>query len=371
MKQSKGGQKMDISKIIMFIMVGFMSWGVIDKVFFNNRFGYGEKFDEGINSMGPMAAAMVGFMCLAPVMGKILTPLVTPFFNFFHADAAMLSGTLLSMDMGGYPLAQEMTSNPEIAIFAGGIYGAVMGPTITFSIPVALGMLKKEDHKFLSTGVMIGVIVAPFACLVGGVMMGLPFMTVLQNLSVSFILALLLSLGLWKFPDAMMTGFTYFSKVINVIVYASLAAAIIEGLTGIVVIPGMAPIGPQLEIVGIIGITLAGAYPFVHFIISVAGKGLKKIGDLLGVNEATIAGMFGALANSLLLLDQVDKMDNRGKVMALAFMMPAAFVFGDHLAYASANVQPQLVPIIVSKLLGGVLAVIIVLFTTKKGKEEK
>ena len=33
-------------------------------------------------------------------------------------------------------------------LFAGAILGAMMGPTIVFTIPVALGIIQKEDQQF-------------------------------------------------------------------------------------------------------------------------------------------------------------------------------------------------------------------------------
>jgi ethanolamine transporter len=347
---------MEVSNVIMIVMAVFLTWSVIDKLILNNRFGYGSQFDEGLNAMGPMAAAMVGFMCLAPVLGKILTPIIAPVFALFHADSAMLSGTILAIDMGGYPLAQAMAQNSRMAVFAGGIYGAVMGPTITFTIPISLGILKKEDYPYLAKGVMAGVIAAPFACFAGGLLMGIAVPVLLCNLSFALLLSMVLAVGLRLIPNGMLKGFFVFSKVITFIMYSSLAAAIIEALTGFVLIKGMAPIGPQLEVVGIIGITLAGAYPFVKFITSAFAKPMQRFGKLLGINKTAVGGIVGCLANSLLLLSNVKDMDDKGKVIAIAFMVPAAFVFGDHLAYASTNIPEYLPSMIAAKLIGGVLA---------------
>jgi ethanolamine transporter len=354
----------------MIIMSVFLVWSIIDKLIFRNRFGYGDQFDEGLNAMGPLAAAMVGFMCLAPVLGRFLTPIITPVFALFNADPAMIAGTMLAMDMGGYPLAEAMAESGRMAAFSGGIYGAVMGPTITFTIPVSLGILKKEDYPYLAKGVMSGVIAAPFACFVGGLIMGISILPLVSNLSIALILAVLLVLGLWLLPNAMLKGFHAFSKIITFIMYASLACAIIEALTGFVVIKGMDPIGPQLKIVGIIGITLAGAYPFVKFIITVFSRPMKSFGKKLKINEIAVGGMVGSLANSLLLLTKVKDMDNRGKILAIAFMVPAAFVFGDHLAYASTNIPDYLIPMIAAKLLGGIFAMLIATIIIKKSPIE-
>lgn len=64
----------------------------------------------------------------------------------------MFATTILACDMGGYPLAMELASDPSIGNFAGLILGTMMGPTIVFTIPVALGIIKKEDRPYLGAG---------------------------------------------------------------------------------------------------------------------------------------------------------------------------------------------------------------------------
>lgn len=357
---------MNISLIIMCVMAVFMLIGVFDKIVLKNKYGYGSEFDEGMLSMGQLATAMVGFMCIAPVIGRVLTPLVAPFFHLFGADPAMLAGSILAIDMGGFPLAVEMTNDFKIAVFSGGLYASMMGACITFAIPVALSTLTPEDNPYLAKGVMAGVIVTPVSCLVGGLLLGLSLKTVVVNLIPGIILAVLLTLGLIFIPNKLMKGFNGFSKFLTVFLHIALAIAIFSELTGVVIIKGMAPIGPQLETMGIIAITLAGAYPFVRFITKTFKKPLEKFGHLLGVNDVTIGGMIACLANSLPMLNLVKNMNERGKVISIAFMVPAAFVFGDHLAYASVNMPEYIMPLVVTKLMGGVLAVLLALFMTKK-----
>ena len=41
----------------------------------------------------------------------------------------------------------------------------MMGPTLVFTIPVALGIIQKDDQQFLATGVLSGIITIPFGLL--------------------------------------------------------------------------------------------------------------------------------------------------------------------------------------------------------------
>ena len=69
------------------------------------------------------------------------------------ADPAMFAGTLLANDMGGWPLAQQLTDDPNAQMLSGLILGAMMGATVVFTIPVALGIIngtKVDDQVFLA-----------------------------------------------------------------------------------------------------------------------------------------------------------------------------------------------------------------------------
>lgn len=362
---------MGINEIIVYIMVLFMALGAIDKCL-GNKFGLGEKFEEGIMAMGSLAVAMVGVICLAPVIAEVLKPVVVPVFDMLGADPAMFAGSILANDMGGAPLALELARDPQAGLFGGLIVGAMMGPTIVFTIPVALGIIKKEDQRFLATGVLAGVITIPLGAFVGGVVAGFPVMMVLKNLIPIVLFAAIIAIGLWKFEKAMIKGFTVFGKFVVIVITLGLAAAIIEKLTGIVVIPGMNPLEEGIAIVGDIAIVLAGAFPLVLVITKVFKKPLMAMGKLLKMNDIAAAGLVASLANSIPMFGMMKDMDDRGKIINVAFAVSAAFVFGDHLGFTAGFNSEMIFPMIVAKLVGGVAAVLlaIVIANSMLGKGE-
>ena len=91
-----------INSVIMMIMMIFMLVGAIDKIM-GNKFGYGEEFENGFNAIGPLALSMAGVVAAAPVLAKILGPVLTPIYSAIGADPAMFATTILACDMGGYP----------------------------------------------------------------------------------------------------------------------------------------------------------------------------------------------------------------------------------------------------------------------------
>ena len=143
-------------------------------------------------------------------------------------------------------------------------------------------------------------------------------------------------------------------------------SAIVEELTGFVIIPGLAPLGDGFETVGAIAIVLAGAFPLVYAITRLLKKPLLKLGHVLGINDTAAAGLIASLANSIATFEMMKSMDKRGKVVNVAFAVSAAFVFGDHMGF-TAGFAPELLPaVILGKLAGGVSAVVVALLLTRK-----
>lgn len=361
---------MSINEIIIYIMVIFAALGALDRIF-GSRFGLGEKFEEGIMAIGALSISMVGIIALAPVIANLLKPVIVPVFGLLGADPAMFAGSILANDMGGAPLAQALALNEDAGNFGGLIVGAMLGPTIVFTIPVALGIIREEDRKYLATGILAGVITIPIGSLAGGLAAGYSFTMVLKNLIPIIIFAVLIALGLWKFESAMVKGFTYFGKFVVAVITLGLGVGIIEQLTGIVLIPGMNPIGEGFEVVADIAIVLAGAFPLVYVITKVFKKPLMGLGKVLGMNEVAAAGLVASLANSIPMFGMMKDMDDRGKVMNVAFAVSAAFVFGDHLGFTAGFNQDMIFPMIVGKLVGGITAVFAALILVRNKKISK
>lgn len=359
---------MGINEIIIYIMVIFAVLGAIDRMI-GNRFGLGEKFEEGIMAIGALAVSMVGIIALAPVIANILKPVIVPLFGFLGADPAMFAGSILANDMGGAPLAEALALNPDAGNFGGLIVGAMLGPTIVFTIPVALGIIKEGDRKYLATGVLAGVITIPIGAFVGGLVAGYPIGMVLRNLIPIILIAILIALGLWKFEKGMVKGFTYFGKFVVAVITLGLGAGIVEQLTGIVLIPGMNPISDGFQVVADIAIVLAGAFPLVYVITKVFKKPLMGLGKVLGMNEVAAAGLVASLANSIPMFGMMKDMDDRGKVLNVAFAVSAAFVFGDHLGFTAGFNPDMIFPMIVGKLVGGITAVCVALLFVKNDRK--
>ena len=358
---------MSVHEILIAVMAVFAAIGAIDRIF-GNRLGLGPSFEEGILAMGTLALAMLGIICLAPVLAEILNPVVVPVYRFLGADPAMFAGSLLACDMGGGPLAQQMSSDPDAALMGGVLCGSMLGATIVFTIPVAMGILKKEDYPAMAKGILAGIITIPAGLLAGGLVAGFPVGMVLRNLIPIVLMGVLIALGLIFAEKWMIKGFGVFGKAVVILITVGLGAAIVEELTGVTVIPGLAPLEEGFATVGAIAIVLAGAFPLVKVITRLLRKPLMALGKSIGVNEVAAGGLVATLANSIATFEQVKNMDDRGKVVNIAFAVSAAFVFGDHMGF-TAGFAPEMLPaMIVGKLVGGVSAVAVAMLLTRKKK---
>ena len=355
---------MTINEFIVYLMVVFMALGALDRIF-GGKLGLGAEFENGIMALGSLALAMLGIISLAPVLAQVLRPVLVPVYRALGADPAMFAGSILANDMGGAPLAYELAGSEDAAKLGGLIVGSMLGATIVFTIPVALGILSPDDRPYLARGVLCGIIAIPLGALAGGLTAGFSLGMVAHNLVPIVLFALLLALGLWRAQRAMIRAFTVFGRIIIAIITFGLACAIIERLTGFAVIPGMAPLSDGLEIVGDIAIVLAGAFPLVFALTKLLKKPLMKLGGLLGMNDTAAAGLVASLANSIPMFGMMKDMDARGKVINVAFAVPAAFVFGDHLGFTAGFAPDMIAPMIVGKLTGGVAAAALALWMTK------
>lgn len=352
-------------EVLIGVMAGFAVLGAVDRVI-GNRFGIGEKFEEGILSMGSLAMAMLGVICLAPVLAAVLKPVVVPVFSALGADPAMFAGSILACDMGGGPLAQELTADADAAALGGVITGSMLGATLVFTLPVAMGILEEADRPAMAKGVLCGIVTIPVGVLAGGLAAGFGIGMILRNLLPIVIFGALIALGLWKAENAMIRGFAAFGKGVVAVITLALAAAILKELTGFALIPGLAPLSEGFEIVGEIAIVLAGAFPLVYVVTKVFHRPLMKLGKILGINDPAAAGLVASLANSIATFRLVKDMDERGKVVNIAFAVSAAFVFGDHLGFAAGFAPEMILPMIVGKLVGGIAAVAVALFVVRE-----
>ncbi len=358
---------MSFDQIILWVMAIGALVGAADKII-GNRFGLGEKFDEGFQAMGSLALGMVGIVCLAPVIAEWFGPILIPVCEAIGADPALF-GSILANDMGGYSLAMELAQSEEAGLFSGNIVASMLGCTLVFSIPVGLGLIEKEDTPYFSKGLLIGLITIPAGCLVGGFIAGFSIDLILKNTLPILIISVVLALGLKFIPNQMIKGCTIFGQIITIIIYIGLACAAFEHITGVVIIPGMAPIMEGMNAIAGIAIVLLGTFPVLTILVKILDRPLNALGRKIGLDATSAAGIVFTLANSVPVYTMMKGMKKRGIIINTAWLVPATAALGDHLGF-TAGVQPSMItPVVVGKLAAGVVAIFLAYVLTKTMEE--
>lgn len=350
--------------------------------------GLGKEFMGGLHAVGHIFVPAAGIMASIPYLTIFIEKVVSPVFNKIGADPAIAATTILASDMGGYQLANALKDSYEGWIMAL-IVGFMAGATIVFSIPMGLAMLDRRDHKYMALGIMAGVLTIPIGAFISAIsislfdtkvrdiietssepsyMFSISVLQILINLAPLFVFVVLIALGLKFLPNMMITGFMIFGRVMDAGIKLVLVFSIVEIFTGLFTNlfgawgfdPIMADEADQfraLETAGYIGIMLAGAFPMVYLIRKYFSTPLEAVGRKIGLSAVGSAGLLATIANILAMFTLVRSMPPKDKVINIAFGVCAAFLLGDHLSF-TANFQPTIIlPVILGKLLAGIIAI--------------
>lgn len=354
--------------------------GAVDRML-GNRWGYGQQFEEGFHAIGPMMLAMAGVIAAAPVLAIALKPIIVPVYQLMGADASMFAGTLLASDTGGYPLAMELAENNAVGNFSGLLVANMLGATLVFTLPVGMSMMKEKDYPYLGAGVLAGIITIPIGCLVGGVVMNFtPYkiscLSIIRNMFPVILISALIVIGLWIWPEKMLKGFQNFGIGLKVLITIFIAIAVFEYQTGIhfplfrIMVEedsnGTIPLENSFLICGQIGTILIGAFPMVKWMTKTFGSILSRVGKVFGMNEVGSAGLIATLANNIAMFNMINNMNEKSKILNIAFAVSASFTFGDHLAFVAGVNPSMIVPVIVGKFTAGCTAFLLASMLTPK-----
>jgi ethanolamine transporter len=389
-----------IGTFVIYIIMACAVAGAIASIR-NPESGLGKEFIEGIHAIGPIFIPVAGIMASIPYLSEFIRLAAGPLFALVGADPSIAATTIIAVDMGGYQLADALAGTRDAWIIAT-VVGYMAGATIIFSIPVGLAMLAKSDHKYMALGIMSGILSVPIGVFIACALIALAGLEVrpdisttgeatyqvaltmaeiLRNLLPLIAFCIAIALGLRFVPDAMITGFLWFGRIMYAGITLVLVFSIVEYFTGLFssvfggwgfdpIIADEADQFRALEIAGYIGIMLAGAFPMVYLLTKYLAGPMQAIGSRIGVSPEGAAGLLAAIANIIAMYRLIGKMQPKDKVLAIAFAVCAAFTFGDHLAFA-ANFQPTMIlPLMLGKLTGGAAGFMLALWLSVPKAEE-
>ena len=151
----------------------------------------------------------------------------------------------------------------------------------------------------------------------------------------------------------------------KIIITVGLVASMIEALTGFKTIPGLAPISEGGMVCVNAAIVLSGAFPLMFVVSKILKKPMSFIGSKIGINATSAICLLPNLVTNATTFGMMEEMDKKGVVLNSALTVTVAFVFGSHLGFTMAYDEAYVFPMIISKLISGVVSVALVLLIYK------
>lgn len=349
---------------IMIMLIGCLL-GLSDKIL-NNRWGFVEAFDKGINSMGSIAMSMIGFYCIAITLIQNNVSIITNISKNSPLDPSVIIGSILAPDMGGFSIVSGL-HNSSFLIFSGIILSSTLGQTISFQLPIFLASLKKDDLPTFINGLVYGILSLPLVLVVVALYLNIPNLFI--NLLPILLLCLILVIALYVSYKKTIFVLTFFGYIIRILSILLFAMVILQLFFTNLSFTKQSLIAEAMIIVLRMCIIVCGSMVLSNIIIKRFSKLIFVIGQKLGINSTSVVGLLLSLGTSIAMVPLYSQMDRKGKMMNAAFSVAGAYVFGGQLGFVSGVVSNQDVLIyILSKLFAGIIAIVLVSCFYKKDK---
>ena len=350
------------------IILIFALLGAIDKLI-GNKLGLGAEFEKGFGLFVPMVFSMLGMLVLAPAIGVWLTPFFDWFYNTLKIDPSVIPASLFANDMGGMTLANSICKSDSIGAFNAYVVSSMMGCVVSFTIPFAISIVKKEQHKELFFGILCGIITVPVGCFVAGLICGIGVLDLLVCLLPLIAFSVILGILLILFTDFCIKLFVILGHIIRWVAMLGLMAAIFTFLTKIPLAQHFDSYENAAFICANACVTLSGALPLMFVVSKLLDKPLTKVGEKIGIDSLSAFSLLGTLVTNATTISSMEKMNKKGVVLNAAFAVSAAFALGGHLAITMVFNSDYVAPMLVGKIISGISAVVLALLIYKPEKQ--
>lgn len=357
-----------MNQIIMTLFAAGAILGGVDYMAGNKK-GYGAKFEEALMLLGPTALSMAGIICIAPALARLLELFFTPLCRLAGIDPAVAGG-ILAIDMGGLQLAAQLADNPVMGSFSGVVIGAVFGCTVTFTLPIGMGVIDRQDHAVFFKGIIIGMSTMPVGFLIGGLLCGLSPVYLLFQLSPILLTAAFLIAGLWKMPDIMIRFFQMFVRLLKLLITSGLIVGCVCYLLQLNFF-WLTPLMDALQVVASICAVMLGSLPAALFFQRALQKPLHALGNRIGLDDTAIAALLISAVSVLPALTMIKNMSPKGKLAVCSWIVSAASLMGAHIAFTAGAAPDMTIPLIAAKLSGAFAALAAALCADHRRKDSR
>ena len=173
-------------------------------------------------------------------------------------------------------------------------------------------------------------------------------------------------LGLKFFAKQSIRAFSAFATLLRWLSILGLTAGAAQYIADIRLIPNLAPIEDAMKTVSSIGVVMLGSLPAAELLRRALSKPLMRLERKLGMKDSSLAALLVGFVSITPVLAMMKEMDRRGQTTNAAFSVCAASALAAHLGFAL-SVEPQmLMPLLLTKFFGGMLAAILAVALTKR-----
>ena len=270
--------------------------------------------------------------------------------------------------MGGTSLSQSVALNEAIGGLNAFVTSSMMGCVISFTIPFALGLVKKEQHKEMFFGILCGIVTVPVGAFAAGLICDISPLLLLLNLLPLLILSVILCAALIFLPSLSIKCFQGFGIFMKTLSLVGLVIAIFTFLTKVEICPDFDSFENGAFICANACVTLSGALPLMFILSKLLAKPLNSLGKRIKIDSSSALALLGSLVTNATTFGTMERMNKRGVVLNSAFAVSASFVFGGHLAFTMAFDSSYVLPMIVGKLVAGASALLLAVLIYKGDK---
>ena len=352
---------------ISIVVLIFFVLGAVDHLL-GDKLGIGVEFRRGFSLFLPMALSMLGMLVIAPAFGAWLSPFFESFYKITGIDASIIPASVFANDMGGMTLSIGVAAYEALGKFNGFVVSSMMGCVISFTIPFALGIVDKSQHRDMFFGFICGIATVPVGCFVAGLSVGIEPLLLIVSMLPLIILSVITGVALVLVPRVAIAVFRVFGTLMKVLGIVGLLIAVFTFLTKIELSPYFDTFENAAFVCANATVTLAGMLPAMLIIARLLAKPLGKLACVMGINRDAALALLGSLVTNASTFGNMGKMERKGVVLNSAFAVSASFVFGSHLAFTMAFDQSYILPMIIAKLISGVCAVLLAMLLFKENE---
>jgi ethanolamine transporter len=356
--------------VISWILAIFAVIGGLDYLF-GNKLGLGSKFERALSLMGPMATSITGVIVMVPLLSLGLQKTIVPLFSAIGFDPGAFGG-LIPIDWGGFFLARDLAIDPRMGLYGGVNVAGTFGTVLSFAIPLGMRVLKeKEKQDAFARGILEGLVIMPISLILGGLVAGLGFTEIIWHSLPILVLSGLVLFGIWKNLPLMIRIFTVFAQILRAIGILGITIGAFQQMSGVTLIPILTPILDALRIISMITVTMLGCLPLSEFLTRMLRKPLTSLAKKVRTSPEALSDPIMTIASGTAGIIAMQDFDVRGIELNAAFVVFAVSALSAQLTFILNNAPDYIASYMVTKFVGGFLAILFSVWMMNRRENRK